>query len=536
MQIGGTTYFYTPDNNAGQGQGGGSGYNGGGGDQNNYYPPPPGGPPPPPGPPDGFYPPQEFSRFVDAPPQPQHVPPRHGGFPQGRNGATPYRTAGSYNMADNLRANLQRRIELTQPSIEGVTRQQGPARVCGQFHTLSNLEAVKGSKRDPVGKSRAAAAFADIQSQTYKCTNQARGCVCVLRRITAPTDIPLDHAAPLLQHWTTFKHPAVVPLRGVYPTNDWNTNGPPETVFEYDYLPGAVTLDQAHLLPSTHSNASESDMWHTICTLIGAIRAVHEAGYACRSITPTKVLVSPGRKLHLNCVGMLDIINPGSTQGLHLEQLQSEDLAALGEILLYISCHSKTASFDMLKGTNYSPALKQFIVYLCTTTPITVYDCFPHLPNHLMLEVGNLTSYTEMLEAELQKELHNGRLFRLVCKLGFINERPGMEYDQQWSETGDRYILKLFRDYLFHQQTDKGSPRIDWGHVLVTLNKLDAGSEEKLALESRDHSNLLIVSFRDVKRLIDESFMALLRASETGASEQNMNMGMAMGMMGMGNM
>lgn len=33
-------------------------------------------------------------------------------------------------------------------------------------------------------------------------------------------------------------------------------------------------------------------------------------------------------------------------------------------------------------------------------------------------------SYNDELESELSKELENGRLARLLCKMGFINERP----------------------------------------------------------------------------------------------------------------
>lgn len=33
-------------------------------------------------------------------------------------------------------------------------------------------------------------------------------------------------------------------------------------------------------------------------------------------------------------------------------------------------------------------------------------------------------SYTDTLESELGRELENGRLVRLLSKLGFINERP----------------------------------------------------------------------------------------------------------------
>lgn len=43
--------------------------------------------------------------------------------------------------------------------------------------------------------------------------------------------------------------------------------------------------------------------------------------------------------------------------------------------------------------------------------------------------------------------------------------------DTSWAETGDRYLLKLFRDYLFHQVTEDGRPWLDTAHVVQCLNK-----------------------------------------------------------------
>ena len=40
---------------------------------------------------------------------------------------------------------------------------------------------------------------------------------------------------------------------------------------------------------------------------------------------------------------------------------------------------------------------------------------------------------------------------------------------------GDRYLLKLFRDFVFHQVTEEGAPLLDWGLVAEALTKLDAG-------------------------------------------------------------
>ncbi len=58
----------------------------------------------------------------------------------------------------------------------------------------------------------------------------------------------------------------------------------------------------------------------------------------------------------------------------------------------------------------------------------------------------------DQMTEELTKEYENGRLFRLLVKLGTVNERPEEDHlDPGWSETGDRFLLKLFRDFVFHQ-------------------------------------------------------------------------------------
>lgn len=52
--------------------------------------------------------------------------------------------------------------------------------------------------------------------------------------------------------------------------------------------------------------------------------------------------------------------------------------------------------------------------------------------------------------------------------------------DASWSETGDRYMLKLFRDYLFHSVTEDGRPWIDQAHLAHCLNQLDGGTGAKV--------------------------------------------------------
>lgn len=61
-------------------------------------------------------------------------------------------------------------------------------------------------------------------------------------------------------------------------------------------------------------------------------------------------------------------------------------------------------------------------------------------------------------------------------------------------------MLKLFRDYLFHQSSLDGTPLIDMGHVVASLNKLDTADREQILLSSRNGQDILVASFFDINR------------------------------------
>lgn len=50
---------------------------------------------------------------------------------------------------------------------------------------------------------------------------------------------------------------------------------------------------------------------------------------------------------------------------------------------------------------------------------------------------------------------------------------------------------------------------MDLGHVITALNKVDAGDEEKIVLSSRDGKSLMVVSFADVARCLENAFHEL---------------------------
>jgi PAB-dependent poly(A)-specific ribonuclease subunit 3 len=133
------------------------------------------------------------------------------------------------------------------------------------------------------------------------------------------------------------------------------------------------------------------------------------------------------------------------------------------------------------------------------------------ISSQLMSTFDSALHMDDQLTSDLSRELENGRIVRLMTKLNLVNERPEYELDPRWSESGERYFLKLFRDYVFHQVDAQGDPVVDLGHVLTCLNKLDAGSDEKITLISRDEQSCFIVSFKEVKKALESSFQALMK-------------------------
>lgn len=140
--------------------------------------------------------------------------------------------------------------------------------------------------------------------------------------------------------------------------------------------------------------------------------------------------------------------------------------------------------------------------------PVTTQVC--HLiSERINDEFDSAMAASDALHSHLRNEYENGRMLRLLVKMGFMNERPEYTRAPQWSETGDRYVLKLFRDYVFHQALSDGAPVLDAGHVVTALNKLDCGDPEQMLLSSRDNKDLLVVSFTDVRRCLESAFMDL---------------------------
>lgn len=403
-------------------------------------------------------------------------------------------------------------------------------------------------------------------SSTYRAVHIWSGDMFLLRRIHSftPNTSNFKSLSNAIDAWKKIEHSNIVSLRQVFTTKAFGDNS---LIFVYDYFPGSQTLMHQFFThnqqrgigisggivtnPRPYSQQQsfrakllhESLIWTIIIQLSSAIRTIHANGLACRALDPTKIIItsgaspdnpsfsasnnhSPNQRLRLSSCGISDVLLPnGPFQDMSqtnlksvLPQLQQNDLVDLGKVCLALGCNSLNAieqenwpqSLELI-SRSYTTDLRSLIFFLLTVKRgSSINDIMPMIGGRFYAQLDMVYQRYDLLENQLVKEVDNGRLFRLLTKLGTINERPEFRMDPQWSETGDRYLLKLFRDYLFHQVDENGQPWIDMGHIVSSLNKLDAGSPEKICLVSRDDQNVLIVTFSELKKCFETAFNELL--------------------------
>uniref|UniRef100_A0A3Q2Z4M2 PAN2-PAN3 deadenylation complex subunit PAN3 n=1 Tax=Hippocampus comes TaxID=109280 RepID=A0A3Q2Z4M2_HIPCM len=404
------------------------------------------------------------------------------------------------------------------------------------YHSLFPLEALP-----PPNRMQKTSNFSYITS-CYKAVNSKDDLPYCLRRIHG-FRLVNTKCMMLVDMWKKIQHSNSVTLREVFTTKAF---GDHSLVFSYDFHAGAETMFSRHFNdpaadsyftkrkwgqhepppPRQHAGLlPESLIWAYIVQLSSALRTIHTAGLACRVMDPSKILITGKTRLRVNCVGVFDVLTFDNSQTNHLAlmpQYQQADLVSLGKVVLALACNSLAGiqrenlqKAMELVSINYSSDLKNLILYLLTEQSRlrSVNDIMPMIGARFYTQLDASQMRNDVIEEDLAKEVQNGRLFRLLAKLGTINERPEFQKDPTWSETGDRYLLKLFRDHLFHQVTEAGTPWIDLSHIVSCLNKLDAGGPEKISLVSRDEKSVLVVTYSDLKRCFDSTFQELQAAA-----------------------
>lgn len=346
----------------------------------------------------------------------------------------------------------------------------------------------------------------------YKATYTVDGAACAVRRMKN-VRLPHDAVEAALAPWMRLPpHPGIVPVREFFASAEFGDGG--SLCFVCDFFPGAATLRAQHLAGQGAVPAREDTLWSYACQLVAALTAVHRAGLASRAIVPSRVLVTGHNRVRLSWPGLPDALGEPTTAQT-LAEAQRMDLGDLGHLLLALAGGAKSPS-DL--ADRYSPDMRGLVAFLLAPPGAkqpTVFSVAQLVAHRMVDEVSRALTHGDALERHLALASQNGRLFSLVAKLDVVSERPEQS---KYGETEKQYILKLFRDLVFHAADEGGDPDVDFASIVMHLNKLDVGSAEKVVLSSRDGDSILLVSYEDLRAAIEESFTALTKKKRGGAA------------------
>lgn len=104
-------------------------------------------------------------------------------------------------------------------------------------------------------------------------------------------------------------------------------------------------------------------------------------------------------------------------------------LVALATGRLTASSHENiTASLKHIEQ-HYSPDLKNVVKFLYSANKssnmkhVSINEIMPMIGARFYVQLEHMQLKNDVLEDELAKEMENGRLFRVLCKLNTVNER-----------------------------------------------------------------------------------------------------------------
>eukprot|EP00048_Salpingoeca_helianthica_P022232 m.17145 g.17145 ORF g.17145 m.17145 type:complete len:527 (+) comp7052_c0_seq1:1235-2815(+) len=344
----------------------------------------------------------------------------------------------------------------------------------------------------------------------YKAFHTKSGAAVTLRRV-ANERITDKMAMTCVDQWRKISHPNIISVREVFTTRHFKDSS---VVFVSDFYPCAESLASSFLQGNP---ITEPLLWSFVIQLTAALRAIHAAGLACRVLDPSKVLVQGTNRILLGGVSVLDVMQYNAPQVPAVSALQQMDLEALGRLVVGLACGAPFSQTQLQQSLffvhkNYSEDVSNLVRYLLApllaSGPKNLSDLMPIIGARFYTEAETRLRHIDTLESDLRKELHNGRLFRLVYKLMLVGESAGQ------GATGDHYLLTLFRDYVFHVTNEADQSVSDLAHTVQCLNKLECASPEKVMLVSSDEKNVIIVSYADLHRCLELAYSQLAHRPE----------------------
>lgn len=423
-------------------------------------------------------------------------------------------------MPDDLREELQKKSHAARQVIPSSIQLEA-------YHSLVPLD--KPDKLDT--PQRKIASIFGWVSWLFKATSTKNGKIYCLRRIQDYRlgDREATQAIETIKKWKQITNGNIVFVHDAFTTSAF---GDRSLVFSQDYFPLAQTLVEVHLTqpPKDHRyrggpiqlpKIPENVIWSYVVQIANALRAIHARDLAARCLDPSKIIITDKNRIRLTACAILDVIQPQPLKS--LAELQEEDFRQLGRLILClgtgklpnqivdVDADLATLTRRYQSGPKGESGLRDLVRWLLSAPDKTAANLITGIAPHTVDAFDKNLQYADSITSDLHRELENGRLVRLLMKLGMINERPEHDHDPNWSEHGDRFPLKLFRDYVFHRVDEHGRPVLDMGHMLNSLNKLDAGSTDRIRLTTRDNQNDFIISYAELKKQLNSSFAELMK-------------------------
>lgn len=421
-----------------------------------------------------------------------------------------HRLTHEFFLPEKLREEMQKKAEAT---LQVMPNSQLPQ--LDNYHSLVALDTTQRKNASIFGH----------PSWVYKATSSKTGNFYCLRRIEG-FRLTNEQAIRSVKEWRKIDNGNIVTIHDAFTARGF---GDSSLVFVQDYHPLSKTLAEYHLAPppahGTRFQAKvpipESILWAYVSQIANALKAIHTNGLAARCIDVSKIILTSKNRIRLSACSVLDVVQFDNQRP--VSELQQEDLVHFGRTLLCLSTNTLPSNLTNLKASveqmsrTYSAELRDTITWLLTpqpTAPKNIDDFIRGVAVHIVGTLDQSQHEADELSSELYRELENGRSVRLMMKLGAVNERQEFDGDRAWSENGERYMLKLFRDYVFHQVDGSGNPVLDIGHMIRCINKLDAGSEERVCLTSRDEQTSFVVSYKELKKHLNSAFNDLQKGNK----------------------
>lgn len=419
-------------------------------------------------------------------------------------------------MPDKLREDYQRKMEAAGQILPNSALPQ-----LDNHHSLVPLDTTHRKNASMFG----------YPSWVYKATSTKTGHIYALRRLEG-FRLTNEHAIRSVREWRRIVHAHIVKIHDAFTTRAF---GDSSLVFVQDYHALSKTLAELHIAPPNASQAnrfhgktaiSEATLWTYITQIASAIMEIHAHGLSARCLDPTKIILTKNNHIRLSACSVLDVVHYEARRP--IADLQQDDLTQFGRTILGLITGTLPAQMTNLKASveqmnrTSSVELRDTVLWLLApqqpNTSKAIDEFVRGISHQVMLSMQQKALENDELEHITMRELANGRAARLMMKLATINERPeGPNGETGWADNGEKYLLKLFRDFVFHQVDQNGNPVLNMGHMLECMAKLDAATDERICLTSRDEQTCFLVTYKEMRKLLATAFNDLAKASKNGA-------------------